>query len=141
MTVGVAIKVYDGIVLAADSATTIELPPPASYHVYNSANKVFHLHRDLPIGAMTWGLGNVGSASIATLAKDLRRRLMGKDSAHKWKLGGSYTIEEVAKRLTDMVFDELYSKVLAKHSPGPEILLGFYVAPYPTDSCETGKPV
>ena len=134
MTVGVAVKVYDGIVLAADSATTIELPPPASYHVYNSANKVFHLHRELPVGAMTWGLGNVGSASIATLAKDLRRRLMGKDSAHKWNLGGKYTIEEVAGRLVEMVFDELYSKVLTGVAPGPEILLGFYVAGYSAGS-------
>ena len=130
MTVGVAVKVYDGIVLAADSATTITLPSPLGYQVYNSANKVFHLHRSLPIGAMTWGLGNVGTASIATLAKDLRRRLMGHDSAHRWKLGGNYTIEAVANRLIDMVYDELYEPTLRGQAVGSEHILGFLVAGY-----------
>lgn len=134
MTVGVAIKVYDGIVLAADSATTIDLGPTLGHQVYNSANKVFHLHRDLPIGGMTWGLGNVGTASIATLAKDLRRRLMGKDSAHKWRLPGNYTIESVAGRLVDMVFDELYSPTLMGEVIGREHLLGFLVAGYSAGS-------
>jgi hypothetical protein len=134
MTVAVGVKVFDGIVLAADSATTIELGPPLGYHVYNSASKIFHLHRDVPIGAMTWGLGNVGSASIATLAKDLRRRLLGKDTSHKWKLGSNYTVEAVANRLVDMVFDELYQPALKGQKVGPEHLLGFLVAGYSAGS-------
>ena len=52
MTVAVAVKVFDGIVLAADSATTLQLPAGGA-HVYNNASKVFHLHRKLPVGAMT----------------------------------------------------------------------------------------
>ena len=108
MTVAVAVKVFDGVVLAADSATTFQLQG-GSAQVYNGANKVFHLHRDRPIGAMTWGLANVGSASIATLAKDLRRRLMGKDDLYPdWELDDAYTVRQVAERLIEMVWGEVY---------------------------------
>ena len=84
MTVAVMVKVFDGIVLATDSATTAPLPG-GSAQVYNNANKVFQLHRRLPIGAFTWGLGSIDSASIETLAKDLRARLMGRSSTD-WTL-------------------------------------------------------
>ncbi len=109
VTVAVFVKVFDGIVLATDSATTFELQN-GSHQVYNNANKIFHLHRRLPVAAMTWGLGNIGSASIATLAKDLRRRFMGRDpEAEDWVLGPhDYTIKLVAHRLVDMFYDELY---------------------------------
>lgn len=108
MTVAVALKVFDGIVLAADSATTLQLPGGGA-QVYNNANKVFHLHRELPVGAMTWGLGQIAGASISTLSKDLRRRLMGGDRAHTdWKLDESYTLKQVADRLVEMFYDELW---------------------------------
>lgn len=128
MTVGVAVKVFDGIVLATDSATTIDLGP-GGHQVYNSANKIFHLHRQYPIAAMTWGLGNVGAASIATLAKDLRRRFTGADPDHEdWELADDFTVQAVAERLVDMVFDELYASEFAGQASAP--LLGFLVAGY-----------
>lgn len=133
MTVGVVVKVWDGLVLATDSATTIPLQDGGA-QVYNSANKVFHLHRQLPVAAMTWGLGSIGSASIATLAKDLRRRLMGQDPACvSWSLDPqSYTIEEVAELLIKHFYDELYSQVFAEQAPGAS--LGMLVAGYSSGS-------
>jgi hypothetical protein len=96
MTVAVWVKVYDGIALATDSATTLQLP--GSHHVYNNADKIFHLHRELPIGAMTWGLDQIGPASISTVSKSLRLRLMGRDPSNlDWALDENYTIEGVAK--------------------------------------------
>ena len=135
MTVAVAVKVFDGIVLAADSASTLSLPGGAS-HVYNSANKIFHLHRGLPIGAMTWGLGNVGAASISTLAKDLRRRLMGEDPSHRdWALDtDTYTVEGVAERLIEHFYDELYAVEFAGQAPSPTMTLGLLVAGYSGDA-------
>ena len=127
MTVAVAVKVFDGIVLAADSATTIELAN-GSHQVYNNANKVFHLHRKHPVAAMTWGLGNVGGASISTLAKDLRMRLMGQDQNYAgWGLTDSYTVEEIASRLVEHIHP-LYA---ADHmqNPAPPFM-GFLVAGY-----------
>lgn len=109
MTVAVAVKVFDGIVLAADSATTLAMPN-GSAQVYNNANKVFHLHRGRPIGAMTWGLGQIEGASISTLTKDLRRRLMGRDPDYpSWELGDDYTVEQVAERLVDHLYAELWA--------------------------------
>jgi hypothetical protein len=134
VTVAIAVKVFDGIVLAADSATTLPLVDAngtvVSHQVYNSANKVFQLHRKKPVGAMTWGLGQIGSASIATLAKDLRRRLTGQDPDHEdWELGPNYTIEEVAQRVAEMMHGELYSQAFAA-ATGPFPVLGFLVAGY-----------
>lgn len=128
MTLAVAVKVFDGVVLAADSATTFNLTG-GSHQVYNNANKVFQLHREKPIGLITWGLGQIGPASIATLAKDLRVRLMGKDPVNKWKLTNTYTIEAVAKRVVEMMHGELYATQFAG-TPAPHPVLGFIVAGY-----------
>jgi len=75
VTIAINLKVNDGVVLAADSATTFVDQAGNVVKVYNHANKVFNLCKGLPIGAITWGSGSIGKASISTLAKDLRRRL------------------------------------------------------------------
>ena len=108
MTVAVMVKVHDGIVLASDSATTLPLND-GSAQVYNNADKIFNLHRGLPIAAMTWGLGAVGSASVSTVAKDLRRRLMGDDPEFAdWALNpATYTVQEVAERLSALFHEGL----------------------------------
>ncbi|MEG8182877.1 hypothetical protein GZH49_30895 [Nocardia terpenica] len=103
MTVAVWVKVFDGLVLATDSATTL-MTRNGDKQVYNNADKVFHLHRALPVGAMTWGLGVVGPASISTLSKSFRLRLMGRDPRYKdWQLDpNTYNIREVAERAAQM---------------------------------------
>lgn len=126
-----AVKVFDGICLAADSATTLPLIMPGQtqatdYQVWNHADKVFHLHRDLPIGLATWGTANIEAASIATLAKDLRRRLMGRDPDHvDWELNSeTYTIEGVADRIVELMFDELLSNTTNTNFTG-FLLVGY----------------
>lgn len=129
MTVAVWVKVYDGIALATDSATTLQLR--SSHHVYNNADKIFHLHRELPIGAMTWGLGQIGPASISTVSKSLRLRLMGRDPDHlDWELDDTYTIEHVAIRVAEM-FCELMGQTGLVSWPGQ---LGYLVAGYSAGS-------
>jgi hypothetical protein len=91
MTIAVSLKVNDGVVLAADSATTlIGQSPDGSVgvvNVYNNANKIFNLVKDWPIGVVTWGAGSIGTASVSTLVKDLRARLSGKLSEdNSWVL-------------------------------------------------------
>jgi hypothetical protein len=132
MTVAVVVKVYDGLVLATDSATTLPLADGGA-QVWNTAPKIFPLHRRHPVAAMTWGLGAVGSATVGTLAKDLRRRLMGADLARPgWALPDDYTVEQVAGRLVDLVFDECYVPALSGGLP-PEPL-GFVVAGFTPDA-------
>lgn len=104
MTVAALVKVYDGIVLATDSATTALLPD-GSAQVYNNADKIFHLHRGLPIAAMTWGMGQIGAASISALAKDLRLQFMGTEDISLDPV--TYTIQEVARKTADFLQREL----------------------------------
>lgn len=144
MTIALLVKVNDGLVLASDSATTLTMSyggASAVANIYNNANKVFNLYKGLPIGAMTWGLGSIGPASIATLAKDLRRRFMGEDPAHpEWKIDPeNYSIADVAERAREFLYDDRYSVIeqaaVAAGTPAPA--LGFLVAGYSSGADES----
>ena len=67
MSICVMVKVPEGLVLAADSATTVQAGPvkeggdsgPSGIlKIYLTATKVFQI-RDLPVGVLTWGGGIV----------------------------------------------------------------------------------
>ncbi len=180
MTIAISLKVNDGVVLAADSASTLvaretgvdpiitPTPTPAPginieavqvANVYNNANKVFNLLKGAPIGLITWGSGAIGNASISTLAKDLRRRFAGGDPDHReWALveyeqGNkrlkSYTIEGVAQRVREFMYDELYRPafeewprkptlgfIVAGYSAGETMAEEYQIAMTPTGECE-----
>ncbi|MFT8484279.1 MAG: hypothetical protein ABF689_14950, partial [Gluconobacter cerinus] len=77
MTIIVSIKANDGIILAADSATTISNNVTGDIiNVYNNADKIFNLYKGLPVGSMTCGSGNIGQSSISTLSKDIRKKII-----------------------------------------------------------------
>jgi hypothetical protein len=80
VTIALSVKVNDGLVLASDSAVTIGAAANTQ-NVYNHADKVFNLVKGLPVGAVVFGSGNIGAASLTTIIKDLRRGLMGEDPA------------------------------------------------------------
>jgi len=137
MTIALSVKINDGLVLATDSASTVlGITPKGELHVfnvYNHASKLFNLRKGLPVGAVTWGAGSIGQASISTIIKDLRERFtngLGRGSGG-WRLEReSYAVEQVAVRLKEFVFDDLYTKAFssipAERRPG----LGFIVAGY-----------
>jgi hypothetical protein len=104
MTICVAVSVFDGIVFAADSATSIVSVGPNNQtiisNVYRNANKVFNLYRGRPLVAMTCGMGNLGRAPISVLAKNLRRQLMGDDVNLRID-PDNFTMEEVAQKSWD----------------------------------------
>jgi hypothetical protein len=58
MTVLVSVKINDGVVMAADSASSF-----ASGMVYRHADKIVNLRQGLPIGAMVTGAGGIGNES------------------------------------------------------------------------------
>jgi len=93
VTIIVSVKINDGVVLAADSAGTMN-----SGHVYTHANKITHLCHGLPVAAMSTGSGGIGNESVETLLKDLRQRFAGLVPAFAdWRLDPeSYTVEQVA---------------------------------------------
>lgn len=133
MTIAVSLKVNDGLVLAADSASTIIGQDPAGQvtviNVYNSANKVFNLQKGLPVGAITWGAGAIGNSSISTLMKDLRQRFSN-ESSGEWQIErDSYTVEDIAQKVRRFMFDEKYVPAF-RDWEGEKPFLGFVVAGY-----------
>jgi len=138
LTIAISIKINDGLVLASDSASTLLAIAPAMssqpqvFNVYNNADKLFNLQKGLPIGAITWGAGSIGQASISTIMKDLRKIFTEGDKENHpgWKLDKkNFTVEDVAHKLKRFVFDELYTTSF-KDSPLPKPPLGFIVVGY-----------
>lgn len=106
MTIAISLKVGDGVVLGADSASSI-VSDKGVENVYFNAEKVFNLRKGLPVGAATYGLGGIGMRSITSLAKDLRERFTY--GGVGWRLEpDAYAMEEVANRLREFFYDELY---------------------------------
>jgi hypothetical protein len=130
VTVAITLKVHDGLVLAADSAQTLADQGGGVMNVYNHANKIANMRKGLPIGLISWGAGSIGNASIATVAKDLRRRFDGHDPDHRdWKLEPeSYALKEVAEKTRTYLYDELYRAAFGGWENKPD--LGFVVAGY-----------
>lgn len=113
MTVCVSVKVHDCLVFAADSASSLmgvtAEGQPLVFNVYQHGNKVFNLYKGKPIAAMTCGMGHMGQASIANLAKDFRRIItkgIGGDTINP----DTYTIKEVVDR-AQAFFSEKYHEI------------------------------
>jgi hypothetical protein len=100
MTVIVSVKINDGIVLAADSASTF-----TNAQVYDHAEKIVNLVKGLPVGVMSTGDGGIGSESLATLLKDLGKRLRDNQDA-MYLDPSSYTMADVAGRVHRFLFSE-----------------------------------
>jgi hypothetical protein len=137
VTVALTLKVNDGIVLAADSASTLTSSAPdgtpSVVNVYNNANKIFNLRKGLPVGLVTWGLGSISETSIETLVKDLRRRFSGQDPGHKdWHLDEqAYSISKVADRVKEFMYDEKYAAAQGQLPSGQSLPeLGFFTVGY-----------
>lgn len=128
MTIVIALKVGDGIVLGADSASTIVNPGGSYVNSYFNAEKLFNLRKGLPVGALTFGLGGLAGRSVSSLAKDLRERLSDAAKADWYLDKTTFTIEEVAQKLRRFFFDELYTTHVPPDASGME--MGFFVAGY-----------
>jgi hypothetical protein len=111
MSIAIVISVHDGLVIAADSASTLTINTPAGIgvaNVYNNANKIFNLIKGSSMGCVTYGSGSIGNASIATLIKDFRGILTDEAEAKK-RFGfdrKKYTMEQVSKLLADFLGQE-----------------------------------
>jgi hypothetical protein len=118
MTIAVALKVGDGVVLGADSASTLA-DPNSVINVYFNAEKVFNLVKGLPIGFVTYGLGGLGGRSVVSLAKDLREQLTLNGGAREIDKS-KYTVEEVAGHLRDFFYNDYYLKSFPNKALDPQ---------------------
>lgn len=136
MTIAISLKVHDGVVLAADSASTLVQQlsngETSVVNVYNNANKIVNLCKGLPLGVIVWGAGSIGPISITTILKDLRSMLCGATAGldgAEWRLDPSaYQVSEVAMRVKEYVFDRLYAATFQSGPEAPQ--LGMIVAGY-----------
>lgn len=103
MTVLVSVKINDGVVMAADSASSY-----ANGMIYNNSRKIVNLRHGVPVGAMVTGAGGIGNESIETLLKDLSRRFCGIDKAYSdWEIDPTnYTMGDVASKVRRFLFEE-----------------------------------
>ncbi|KAF0816571.1 hypothetical protein KIS4809_4638 [Bacillus sp. ZZV12-4809] len=127
MTLALSIKVNDGIVLATDSATTITQPGANGsqfLNVYENANKIFHLHKGLPIGIITWGNGGIGNASIGTVIKDFRKKIMTEIFSDQ-----PYTLESLSMQFKDYILP-LYNEAYNGIQPQSRPFTGFTISGY-----------
>ena len=131
MSMTVALRVDDGIVLAADSASTVSYPKE-KVNVYFHQQKVFRLHTTLPLGMVTWGLNRIAADSMPVLAGYLCRRFSGQDATHAdWKLDPqSYTVKKIADEVRRFFFDETYLPWIREKPRNDRI--GIVVAGFPS---------
>ena len=119
MTIVVTVQVTDGLVLAADSATSFFDKDGQLAKIYNNANKIFNLVKVWPIGSMTYGAGSIGSASIGTLSKDLREKLSPTSDDPDFRLDqAAYTVEEVAHKAKEFLFNQSFKREYPDGVPG-----------------------
>ncbi len=98
MTIVVAVKVNDGLVLAADSAVTIHGGPPGQpasiLKTYDHGRKLADI-KDYPIGTLTWGISTIGSRTIESLISEYEFGLpSAKDPAAK-----GFQVRDIAENL------------------------------------------
>lgn len=128
MTIVIALKVGEGVVLGADSASTYTDGTGGYQNSYFNAEKLFNLAKELPLGAVVFGLGSLGDRSISSHMKDLRVRL-GDPLQPLWYLDRtSYSMKDVAERVRRFFFDELYATLVPAGPKAPG--LGFILAGY-----------
>lgn len=117
LTIAIAMKVSDGIVLAADSATTLTVGERPQ--IYDNANKIVNLHKKLPVGVMTWGAGGVGGLAMSTLFKDFRARWTDDDGSKP----AGWSVEQAANDLADFLYTEKANGNVI--GPGGSLVVGW----------------
>ena len=125
MSIVASVKVYDGIVLGAESMTQIYASTPEHgqqlVKAYENARKLFQLAK-LPVGVLTFGAGNIGNRSVESFLGEF-----SEDCAEQIKTTDS--IETVARHLCGFMskpYEEAYSQIPVQDRPG----MGFCICGY-----------
>lgn len=130
MTIALALKVGDGVVLGADSAGTL-VSANSVENVYFNAEKIVNLVKGLPLGMVAYGLGGLGGRSVAAVAKDLREQFTAA-LGPRYVDPTNYTVERVAQEVKTYFYDDLYQKDFAAAAEKPA--MGLLVAGFSAQS-------
>lgn len=132
MSIVVAVRVGEGLVLAADSASTLQARDPGGRlagiaKIFNNATKLLQL-RDYPVGVATWGAGNIGARSISSLISEYANTRPKLEDIEQ----DSLSVQEEKQLLLDFLF-EFYTGTYPDWEAQPEdqrvgfgVLIGGY---------------
>lgn len=77
MTVGICVRVSDGIVLGCDSASSVVVSSDANSktirQIFEHAVKLTQIAREVPVGVLTWGHAAIGQSSVSNAVKEAGR--------------------------------------------------------------------
>jgi hypothetical protein len=127
MSVVATVKVYDGIVLGAESMTQVTAVVNGQQQLiksYENAQKIFHVGV-FPIGLLTYGIGNIGRRSMESFVHEFsqaEKALLSQPDQH-------VNVEQTAERFFTFMqqhYNQAFGAVPAQQQPG----LGFVVAGY-----------
>lgn len=136
MSVAIAVKVSEGLVLGADSAATIQgqIQRPQGLEqgvlkTYFNAQKLLQIG-DFPIGVLTWGTAFVGPRTIESLVREWEyeehwQSLTGYDIEHK----DGYEVRTCAERLCNHL-SLVYAEEFGDRPEQERPVLGLIVAGY-----------
>jgi hypothetical protein len=97
MTIAAAYLVSEGVVLGADSSTTISVRTPQGaggvLQVLTHAQKIFEVGENSRLGICTWGSGTIGNISHRSIVANLADRL-----------SENCTVKEAAEELVSIAF-------------------------------------
>ena len=131
MTICVAVKIAEGLVMAADSASmlegTIDTPQGTQRGVvqtFSFANKVSRI-LNYPIGIMSWGIGSISDRSIQSLIMEFEYSYPSLGHSHDYK------VKDVADSILEFI-KERYNETFPETSPpgGQRPALGLFVGGY-----------
>jgi hypothetical protein len=124
MSVVVTVKVYDGIVLGAESMTQITAMINGQQQwvkSYEHAQKIFHVG-DFPVGVLTYGVGNIGRRSIESFVHEFSR-------SEKSRQDRTVDVEQIARRFHAFMQGH-YSQTFGAVPESQQSAMGFIVAGY-----------
>jgi hypothetical protein len=132
MSIGIIISVHDGVVLAADSASTLTLvggenPHPVNFH--SNTEKIVNLYKRQPIGCVPYGAGSIGNAAISSLLREFRETIMNPTET-SFSIS-TYTVEEVVRRLASYLMGAVTGLGAAEPKPTLGVIVGGYSASEP----------
>ena len=136
MSVIATVKVYDGIVLGAESMTqlTQNVNGQAQWvKSYENAQKLFQV-ANLPVGVLTYGGGNIGKRSIESFVHQFSRaeQARAQDRLVNNQPLESVDVEEISRRFF-VFMNERHASAFGQIAREQQPVIGFIVAGYSQD--------
>lgn len=127
MSVVATVKVYDGIVLGAESMTqlTANVNGQAQWvKSYENAQKLFQVAK-LPVGVLTYGGGNIGRRSIESFVHEFSKSEQARPPE-------PVNVEDIARRFYG-VMREHHTNAFGQIPQAQQPAIGFVIAGYSAD--------